>query len=406
MKKKLYLYFFIALLIQMFFYSNTDAKKVIRENTPLEEYKYQQKVLRQEEVEKYKRSLLPESGAMTMEEYENRSRDVSNYDKKIPEPQVSKDIKMKYVPQPTYKLVRYNDPPGSPELHLKRKFYYDRQINGQSITSPNKDILVYPVVYYYADNQCTAGDLFVIPLDKTLPDVERVLRANIIKREEMPILSTTKDEGEKFTFRSMTPIDFSQDGSMLIAKEKIGNINDGIWQTNLWVYNFRTQQGKHLSEVRDAIRFYWYTKERLMLDDKRWDIYPLGFEADDSTRVVVSAYGYTGLKPKFLGIWSVDIKGEQSRLVSLFEYDAKVSANGFKVIESGIINPVVVMEKEKQLEKTVKKKKKEVKKAKSQDKKEKKQALKKKLSEMKKEEKTSIKQNSKQMKTTGPTGAE
>lgn len=87
-------------------------------NTPQNQYKYEQKVLRQEEIEKYERSLLPQSGLMTVEEYENLSKDIPNADKVIQPYKPPRDIKMKYVPQPTYKLVRYNDPPGSAELKL------------------------------------------------------------------------------------------------------------------------------------------------------------------------------------------------------------------------------------------------------------------------------------------------
>lgn len=381
------------------------AQKV-KVSTPENQYKYKQKILRQEEIEKYERSLLPQSGAMTTEEYENLSKDIPNSDRVIPEYKLPKDIKMKYVPQPTYKLTHYNDPPGSPELHIERRFKFDRQINGGAITSPNKDMLVYPVVYYYVNNQCTAGDLFVIPLDKSLPDIDRIERANIIKRNPDPILSTIKDIQEKFTFRTMTPIDFSYDGSKLVAKEKIGNTNDGIWQTNLWVYDFNTKTAKQITEIREAIKFYWLNQEGLILDEKRWDIYPLGFDAENPDRVVVSAYGYTGRTPKFLGNWSIDFNGEQSQLVSLFEPDVKISMNGFKIVQSGVVDPIQVYNDEKSQDKIVKKKLKEDKKVKKLDAKQKKAALNKKLKEMKKDESAVIYQYKKQQKGSFQTGGE
>ena len=382
MRRKI-LFVTLTLGLCQIFSLNSAFAKTVKIITPEMEHKYQQKVLQREEIEKYKRSLLPKSGCMTREEYEDLSKDISNADRVIPEYKAPKDIKMKYVPQPTYKMVRYNNPPGSPELHIERRFQFDRQMNAGGITSPNKDILVSPVVYYYANNQCTACDLFVIPLDKTLPDVERILRANIIKRVETPILSTEKNISEKFIFRTMTPVDFSPDGLKLVAKEKIGNVNDGIWQTNLWVYDFNTKQSKNLSEIREAIKFYWKTQEGLVLDEKRWDIYPLGFDANSPERVVVSAYAYTGKTPKFLGNWSIDCNGERTLLVSLFEASAPISVNGFKLVQDGVLDPIKVYDDEKRQDKIVKQKRKDEKKAKQLELQQKKNDLKKRLKEIK-----------------------
>lgn len=351
---------------------------------PQSEAAYQKKVLKQQAKDDYKRSLLPQSGFMTIEEYENISKDIPNSQRIIPEYQLPKDIKMKYVPQPSYKLARYNDPPGSVELHITRRFYFDREVNCGAITSPKKDILVYPVIYYYASNQCTAGDLFVIPLDKSLPDVSRILRSNVVKRIPTPILSTDKDIREKFTFRTMTPIDFSPDGTKLIAKEKIGNVNDGIWQTNLWVYNFNTNTAKQIPEIRDAIKFYWINTKNLVLDDKRWDISPLGFDANDPERIIVSAYGYTGKAPIFLGNWSIDCDGERAMLISLFDPKAKISMNGYKVIQDDVLPPVVVKRNEKKQDQIVRQKRKTAQKAAKKELQEKKKVLNKELKEINK----------------------
>lgn len=374
--------------------------------TPKSQYKYQQKVFRELEKEKYQRSLLPESGYMTKEDYEEKSADIPNSAKEIPEYKLPKDIKMKYIPQPTYKLTLYNNPPGTQELHIPLRFKYDRQVNCTGITSPNMDIMVYPVVYYYANNQCTAGDLFMIPLDQSLSYVDRVKRANVVKRIPTPILSTDKDIMEKFTFRTLTPIDFSTDGTRLIAKEKVGNINDGIWQTNLWVYDFVGKKGRNLSEVRDAIRFYWKNTKNLVLDEKRWDIMPLGFDSQNPDRVIVSAYGYTGRTPKFLGNWSIDINGEQSQLISLFDAKATVSMNGLKLTQVGLVEPAILLKEEKRQNKLLKKQRKHDKKLLKKSNKVRKKALKKELKQMKREEKRTLQEYNKHQNINGPTGAE
>ena len=375
-------------------------------STPKSQYKHKENVLKQLEKEKYERSLLPESGFMTSEDYEEKSKDIPNSAKVIPEYKLPKDIKMKYVPQPTYKLVLYNNPPGTPELHIQRRFKFDRQTNGTGITSPNMDIMVYPVVYYYASNDCTAGDLFVIPLEQSLSYLDRVKKANIVKRDPTPILSTDKDIVEKYIFRSLTPVDFSVDGSKLVAKEKIGNVNDGIWQTNLWVYDFNTKQARKLSEIQDAIKFYWKNSENLVLDEKRWDITPLGFDSDNPERIIVSAYGYTGTTPKFLGNWSIDVNGEQSQLVSLFDAKANVSMNGLKMAQEGLVEPAILLSEEKKQDKATKKARKIEKKDLNKAAKTKKKALKTKSKTMQKEENKTVREYNRHQNISGPTGAE
>jgi len=392
-------------LSQIAFLPPVFAKKT-KVSTPESEYKYQQKVLRKLEIEKYERSLMPESGYMTYEEYQKASEDIPNSDRVIPEYKAPKDIKMKYVPQYSYKMVRYNDPPGSVDLKIENTIKFNKQVNGGAITSPNRDILVYPVIYYYSSNQCTAGELFVIPLDKSLTDVERILRANVVKRIPIPILSTEKNIDENHTFRTMTPVDFSADGTKLIAKEKIGNSNDGIWQTNLWVYDFQTQEKRNLVEVRDAIRYFWKNSQNIYLDDKRWDIYPLGFDAENPDRLIVNAFGYTGKAPKFLGTWSIDCKGEKTLLISLTDPIAKVGINGFKAVKSEVIDPNEIIADEKKQEKEIKKERKKAKKALKADKKKKKQALNKRLKEMKHEEVSTMKTYNKHPRKHTATAAE
>lgn len=398
----------LILLIGLIFASSclvASAKKV-KVYTPESDYKYQQSILRKDEKEKYERSLFPKSGYMTKEEYEELSKDIPNSEISIPEYKMPKDINAEYVPQPTYKLVRYNNPPGSPDLKLERRFKFDRQVNGKAITSPNRDIMVYPVVYYYARSQSSAGDLFVIPLDKTLPDVDRILRANVIKRYPEPILSTEKEIRDDCIFRSMTPIDFSADGMKILAKEKIGSSNDGIWKTNLWVYDFTTRRAKHLFEIREAIKFYWKNIEGLNLDEKRWDIIPLGFDASDDNRIVVSAFGYTGKTPKFLGNWSIDCQGQRTMLLSLFEAGAKVSVNGFMVVQDGMVNPAKVYNDQKKSQKIAKKKRAVDKKEVKKEKKLKKRAYKNTIKQMKNEEKKVIKDYHSKQKKSSATAVE
>lgn len=353
------------------------------------QYKYEQKVLRNRVIEDYKRSLLPESGYMTREEYNDKSKEIPNKDRVIEEYKPPHDINMQYVPQYSYKLVRYNSPPGTAELKMSTKLKYDRKFVCPGIVSPQKDFIVYPVVFYYAQNQCSAGELFTIQLDKSLPDVKRVQMANLIKANQTPILSTEKDISEKFILRTMTPVDFSQDGTLLIAKEKIGNINDGVWQTNLWYYNFRNQKAIMLPEIREAIKYYWMENKNLILDEKRWDIFPLGF-SQNNDEIIVTAYGYTGGNPKFLGTWSTDLTGENVRLISIDKVNVPIQENGYKLVKDIPIDPAFVHNQYILQKKEIKNKRKAEKKALQKAKSDKKKALNKKLKEMKAEERKNL----------------
>ena len=303
---------------------------------------YLNEVDKVDEKEKYEKSRMPESGYMTVAEYEAKSRGKSRKeinDDILDKAQMPKDENMVYIPQKKFKLVKYNEPVGSPELTLPRKLNFDRQINAQGIVSGDFTKLVYPAVYYYAQSDCTSCDLFLINLDSTLSDIEKVKKANIVNREKEPLISTSKDIDTKFIFRTLTPIDFSPDNKKLVVKEKVGHRHDGIWKTDLWVYDFETKEARKLPQIRDAIVNYWALTGGVDFDEKRWDIYPMGFDANDENRVVLCAYAYTGDVPKFLGTWSIDVYGENSRLESLSGVSFPVSIVGFRLEQDSEVIP-------------------------------------------------------------------
>ena len=71
-------------------------------------------------------------------------------------------------------------------------------------------------------------------------------------------------------------------------------------------------------------------------DEKRWDIYPMGFDANNDKRVIVCAYAYTGEVPQFLGTWSIDVNGENSKLESLENFDIPVAVIGYRLAEDSV----------------------------------------------------------------------
>jgi hypothetical protein len=358
-----------------------------------QEAKYIYSVQKQEEKEKYEKRVLDRnpSGYMTVEEYELLStpKDRMTIDIEVPQTPTPPDLI--YVPKPTYKIEKYNNPPGGSEISLGTSFYKRRQQNAQGIVSPDFSMLVYPSVYYYPNSASTACDLFVIKLDEAKSNQEKILTANVMHRESEPILSTEKSNDNYYTFRTLTPVDFSADGSKLLVKEKIGNTKDGIWKTTPIVYDFNKKVSYNLIEVRGAIVYYWERYKSLQLDDKRWDIYPLGFDAQNPDWVIVSAVAYTGNEPVNLGIWKVTYTGEQSRLVTFKNSAVNVSMNGFKLVTSGVEPPAVTQREEDYLKKVEKDKVKQKKKDDKAEVKELKKAYKAKLKEMDEEFKSSQK---------------
>lgn len=310
---------------------------------------------------KAKEDRLP-SGKMTVEEYERlaKHKNPESPDdlKPIEIPTIPVPSEMKYVPQPTYKIVRYNNPPGSPELSLNKNFYREKQQNAQGIVSPDFSKLVYPAIYYSPDSASTSAELFVIPLDTKEPELDRILKAHTSNRHEKPLMETSKTIDNFATFRTLTPVDFSADGTKLLVKQKTGNSYDGIWETDVFIYDFETGEARELLEVRDAITHHWTSYRGLPLYDKRWDIVPLGFSQEEPDRIICTGYAYTGGKPVFLGVWSVDLKGEQSRLVSFENIDIPISINGYKIVKSGVKPYTLVEQEEKQLKEIDKKNKK------------------------------------------------
>ncbi len=343
---------------------------------------YQNEVDKIDITEKYEKSKMPESGYMTNEEYEALSRAKTKHEIKVTEAEMPSDPNMVYVPQHTFKLVKYNDPVGSPELSLPRKLNFDRQINAQGIISGDKTMLVYPAVYYYAQSDCTSCDLFLIKLDPTLTDTEKAMRANIIQRDETPLISTDKDIDTKFIFRTLTPIDFSSNNKKLVVKEKIGHRHDGIWQTNLWVYDFEKKKAVKLPQIREAIINYWAEAGGVDFDENRWDIFPMGFDANDDNRIIVSAYAYTGDVPQFLGTWSIDTEGNNSKLESKEGSDVPVAVIGYRLAEDSVKDATEVEFEAKQAKQKEKIEKKNIKKTAKFDKKIKKLEYKRKIEQM------------------------
>lgn len=394
-------YAIVAILLLGFFgLQREDSVTIFDSKNPvLQEYEHEYKTQKQILKEEYEKSELPESGFMLEEEYQQKSTSIDNANRIVEERKYPKPKDMKYVPQPTYKLVRYNNPPGTAELNIPRKIEFERQVNAQGIVSGDFTKLVYSSVYYYPRQRCTACDVFVIPLDTNYNRVERVQRANVIKKIPEPIFSTLKDVSQDGAFRTITPVDFSEDNRYLVAKEKTGYIHDGIWKTELLVHDFQTGESKKLTEARETITNYWHNVSGVEFDDYRWDIYPLGFDKNDNSRILITGYAYTGGVPIFLGTWAVNVNGERTQLVDLEGNNHPVSVVGYKLVHDSYVPRAEVEWETKRQEKIEEKSKKVAKKELKKTNKARKKQYKQKLKELKAQHRLRVKEYKKNHKS-------
>ena len=261
----------------------------------------------------------------TMQEYYREVNKAAAKNMEIPSPKFEKDNKLVDLPDPELLLRKYNNPPGAVDINLnslKKK----RQINSIGVVSPQYDKMVYSTVFYYPSTKTASSELYLLNLDLNKNIQTRIEDAHV-NRGKSTIYRTQMDSLDLDIQKTLTVIDWSIDGKRIAFKEKKSFTPEGLWQTNLIVYNLETGRSKVLSEVRGAIEYYW-RQHNLNLKDYRWDIYPVGWDSINPDRIIVFAYAATGAKPKYLGAWSVDYMGDRAMLMSLTSTDFIVSQNG------------------------------------------------------------------------------
>lgn len=262
----------------------------------------------------------------TMAEYFKEANKAAEAAKDIPSPHLKKDEKLVDIPDPSIELRKYNNPPGKFELNLN-SLIKTHKVNSIGVMSPLHDKMVYTSVYYYPSTKTAASELYLLQLDTSKGLQQRLENAHVNQGEKM-LYRTGMEALELDLYKTLTVVDWSKDGKVIAIKEKIAHSADGLWKTNLLVYNTANNTMKELSEVREAIKYYWRKKEGLRLADYRWDIYPIGWDEHNPERIVVFAYAFTGDAPKYLGAWSIDYKGNRTLLMSETQADFEVSQNG------------------------------------------------------------------------------
>lgn len=262
----------------------------------------------------------------TMNEYIREANKAADKAQNIQSPTFEKDEKLVALPDPSITLRKYNNPPGFVDINLT-KLIKARNVNSIGVVSPGYDKMAYSTIFYYPATKTASAELYLMKLDMSKGLQSRIENAHV-NLGKRTIYKTGMDALELDIQKTLTVVDWSADGKRIAIKEKISYNAEGLWKTNLLIYDLQTGKVKNLSEVREAIQYYWREKQNLYLKDYRWDIYPIGWDALNPERIIVFAYASTGEKPKYLGAWSIDYHGDRAMLMSLTDTDFKVSQNG------------------------------------------------------------------------------
>lgn len=264
----------------------------------------------------------------TVDEYLEMSKDIKRSERKVEPPQKAEDEKFEKLPEPRYLFKKYNKPAGIQNINL-RLLITNREVNSLGVVSPNKDKMAYTRVYYSGYNDKVSSEIFYVDLDMSKTPQNRVKSASYLNKTQIKLMDSALNEEYPSLFKTLTIVDWSEDATKLAIKERVGSSVFGMWQTNLWVYDLNNNTSRCLTEVREAVKYQIRKAQNINIDDYRWDIVPLGWDAENKDRIIVCAYAYTKNKStKFLGLYSIDIKGETTLLISDKPMAVNVSANG------------------------------------------------------------------------------
>lgn len=269
---------------------------------------------------------------ITVDDYYQLAVDKKRKDFTIPEPAFEQGTEI-ILPDPHYRVVSYNSPPGQRNIDLT-KLVANRTISSPGILSPDNKKMVYTKCFFYPKYSQTSSSAYYIPIDETINDAyEALFKTNVMQGPVEPIVTVGMDYLQEYQFKTLFPIDWSKDSMKIAFKEKVGSNLYETWQTNVIIYDFKTQNWKRLTAVREAIIYWWRQNKQIELKDYMWDIFPIGWDKNNPDRLIVYAYAFTKSKPLFLGTWSIDYNEEKSELISIDSTNAQIDLNGFGLKE-------------------------------------------------------------------------
>lgn len=271
--------------------------------------------------------IIPDM-VQTSQEWEIQAQNVPLNERELKDYVAPSSTKRNYIPRPTYVFERYNYPQGKRELDLstlkKNLTYLSPIITDAQVTKGAW------VEYYFApeSNQISSA-VFVENLDTSRGKKDRVINFKIEQEERIPIVEAGVKEIYQNLFNGLSIVDFNNDGTKLLIKEKVGSTFGGIYKTYLYVNFISDDYTIKLYDLDDTIKSYYRTYEHFNITNYRYDIEPLGFSAADDNIIILlcNTYDKQGQKV-FMGTWAYDVNTREVMLLSKTPSNNYVSANG------------------------------------------------------------------------------
>ena len=267
---------------------------------------------------------------ITMDDYYKLAIDKKRKDFIVPTPVFNQEEDI-ILPNPQFRVIRYNTPPGQRNIDL-RKIVANNKANSPGILSPDKTKMVYTQSVFLRMFSQTASHAYYIPVANPNDAYDVLFNTNVVQQQMDPILSVGFEEIQQNQFKTLFPIDWSKDSRKIAFKEKVGSNIEQTWQTNVVVYDFETKRVKRLTAVREAIVYHWRSKD-IDLKNYMWDIFPVGWDKNNPDRMIVYAYAFTTGQPMFLGTWSIDSNENKSELISIDSTQVEIDLNGYGLKE-------------------------------------------------------------------------
>ena len=315
---------------------NKEALEKLQKKLDKKQQKEKKKKLKEEKRKKKEEAkrLAPrmvETKEEWLKEASSTDRIKRNFEKKQP------DINNKLNPleDPTAYFVKYNDPPGEREINLssikKNKF-----LHSQGVVTSDFKRLAYVEYSFNPEFNQISSELFVLPLNENDSRLERIKNPNLLLADREFTYSSGKTELRKNLMSAITIIDWKDDNSALLAKEKTGSLIEGIFRTNISVVYF-DEEGLTIayqvfSDLEQKIKKYWLENKKIHLNFYRWDIKPLGWSAENPEEIVALAYAFSkDNKKTYLGAWGVNYLTGDIRLLSLDNTTFNISTGALTV---------------------------------------------------------------------------
>jgi hypothetical protein len=206
-----------------------------------------------------------------------------------------------------------------PELDLWR-LEADKFYRSPVVLAPNLQSMAYSEVVFLADRRRTASVLYWVPLPEEGGDPTKRFDPETLLRARQEILRAMPDP--PFNFTTLTVVDWSPNGQLLLVKQRLGLLHVGLRTSRLWVLNLQRPAINVYPDIQRAVEYHILQTTGQELHPARWDLQPLGWQ--NNTTVVVRAV-YADGRP--IGDWLFDVRA--GRIQRLAEPALVPPVNGF-----------------------------------------------------------------------------